>query len=162
MDARSDVFSFRSVLYEMVTGQRAFRGDSRLSSLSAILKEEPAPDGPRCSARPLWQPVLVTGWKVPGSRGQTMLLPCFDRYEVEAWRSAGRVLISRMTFTCCRSLPRVRPQPRRGALPPSRAISLACTEHPMAGVSSFPIFAGALGPPFAPWQPVESRRTGAG
>ena len=53
VDARSDIFSFGSVLYEMVTGQRAFRGDSKLSTLSAILKDDPkpisgiAPDVPR-------------------------------------------------------------------------------------------------------------------
>src|SRR5713101_2598 len=53
MDARSDIFSFGSVLYEMVTGRRAFHGDSKMSTLSAILKDEPrsvssvAPDVPR-------------------------------------------------------------------------------------------------------------------
>src|ERR1035438_3168563 len=41
VDARSDIFSFGAVLYEMVTGRRAFRGDRKLSILSAILKEEP-------------------------------------------------------------------------------------------------------------------------
>jgi eukaryotic-like serine/threonine-protein kinase len=41
VDARSDIFSFGSVLYEMITGRRAFHGDSKLSTLSAILKEEP-------------------------------------------------------------------------------------------------------------------------
>jgi serine/threonine protein kinase len=43
VDARSDIFSFGSVMYEMLTGQRAFRGDSRLSTLSAILRDEPHP-----------------------------------------------------------------------------------------------------------------------
>jgi eukaryotic-like serine/threonine-protein kinase len=43
VDARSDVFSFGAVLYEMLTGKRAFRGDTKLSILSAILKEEPEP-----------------------------------------------------------------------------------------------------------------------
>jgi serine/threonine protein kinase len=43
VDTRSDIFSFGSLLYEMLTGQRAFSGDSRLSTLSAILKEEPKP-----------------------------------------------------------------------------------------------------------------------
>jgi serine/threonine protein kinase len=41
VDARSDIFSFGALLYEMVTGQRAFEGDSKLSTLSAILREEP-------------------------------------------------------------------------------------------------------------------------
>jgi eukaryotic-like serine/threonine-protein kinase len=43
VDARSDIFSFGSMLYEMVTGRQAFHGDSRLSTMSAILKEDPRP-----------------------------------------------------------------------------------------------------------------------
>jgi serine/threonine protein kinase len=43
VDARSDIFSFGSVLYEMVTGRRAFSGESKVSTLAAILKEEPRP-----------------------------------------------------------------------------------------------------------------------
>ena len=41
LDARSDIFSFGLVLYEMLCGQRAFRGDSWISTLAAILHEEP-------------------------------------------------------------------------------------------------------------------------
>jgi TolB-like protein/Tfp pilus assembly protein PilF len=43
VDTRSDIFSFGAVLYEMVTGRRAFRGDTKLAILSAILKDEPEP-----------------------------------------------------------------------------------------------------------------------
>ena len=43
VDARSDIFSFGAMLYEMATGERAFRGDSKLSTLSAVLKDEPKP-----------------------------------------------------------------------------------------------------------------------
>jgi len=43
VDARSDIFSFGSLLYEMITGRRAFRGETTVSTLSAILKEEPQP-----------------------------------------------------------------------------------------------------------------------
>lgn len=45
VDARSDVFSFGSVLYEMVTGKRAFQGDSPMSTVSAVLREDPKPVG---------------------------------------------------------------------------------------------------------------------
>ena len=41
IDARSDIFSFGVVLYEMLTGQRAFGGDLKVEILNAILKEEP-------------------------------------------------------------------------------------------------------------------------
>jgi sugar lactone lactonase YvrE len=40
-DARSDIFSFGAILYEMLAGGRAFRGDSAAETMSAILKEDP-------------------------------------------------------------------------------------------------------------------------
>jgi Tol biopolymer transport system component/predicted Ser/Thr protein kinase len=43
VDARSDIFSFGSVLYEMITGQSAFAGETKLSTLSAILNRDPPP-----------------------------------------------------------------------------------------------------------------------
>ena len=43
VDARSDIFSLGSVLYEMVTGRRPFEGANKISTLSAILHEEPRP-----------------------------------------------------------------------------------------------------------------------
>ncbi len=43
VDARSDIFSFGSVLYELVTGRRAFQGNSVVSIVAEILKSEPAP-----------------------------------------------------------------------------------------------------------------------
>jgi Tol biopolymer transport system component len=43
VDARSDIFSFGSVLYEMVTGEKAFHGDTKASTLAAILKDTPRP-----------------------------------------------------------------------------------------------------------------------
>jgi eukaryotic-like serine/threonine-protein kinase len=45
VDARSDIFSFGSVFYEMLTGRRAFARDSKASTLSAILRQEPTPLG---------------------------------------------------------------------------------------------------------------------
>jgi eukaryotic-like serine/threonine-protein kinase len=43
VDARSDIFSFGSVLYEMVSGRRAFQGDSAFSTMAAILRDQPSP-----------------------------------------------------------------------------------------------------------------------
>jgi serine/threonine protein kinase len=42
-DARSDIFAFGSVLYEMATGRRAFEGKSRVSLMAAILEHDPPP-----------------------------------------------------------------------------------------------------------------------
>ena len=43
LDARSDIFSLGTVLYEALTGKRAFDGKSQLSVASAILEKEPEP-----------------------------------------------------------------------------------------------------------------------
>jgi len=41
LDARSDIFSFGAILYEMLSGKRAFHGDTPADTMSAILKEDP-------------------------------------------------------------------------------------------------------------------------
>src|SRR5215472_13157365 len=41
IDYRSDIFSFGSILYEMLTGQRAFQRETAAETMTAILKEEP-------------------------------------------------------------------------------------------------------------------------
>jgi eukaryotic-like serine/threonine-protein kinase len=41
VDHRSDIFSFGAILYEMLSGKRAFRGDSMAETMSAILREDP-------------------------------------------------------------------------------------------------------------------------
>ena len=40
-DARSDIFSFGAMLYEMLTGKRAFKRDTSAETMTAILREEP-------------------------------------------------------------------------------------------------------------------------
>jgi serine/threonine protein kinase/DNA-binding beta-propeller fold protein YncE len=40
-DARSDIFAFGAILYEMLSGARAFHGDSAVETMNAILKEDP-------------------------------------------------------------------------------------------------------------------------
>ena len=54
-DARSDIFALGAVLYEMLTGKRAFAGKSQISVMSAILEKEPEPI---TAAQPLTPPAL--------------------------------------------------------------------------------------------------------
>jgi eukaryotic-like serine/threonine-protein kinase len=55
LDGRSDIFSLGAVLYETLTGQRAFQGKNQLSVASAILEKEPTPI---CSIKPTTPPAL--------------------------------------------------------------------------------------------------------
>src|ERR1700674_1448340 len=55
LDARSDIFSLGAVLYEMLTGKRAFAGKSQLSVATAILEKEPEPIS---AVRPMTPPSL--------------------------------------------------------------------------------------------------------
>ena len=50
LDARSDIFSFGAVLYEMLCGKRAFQGDSFISTLAAVVRNEPPALAPEIPA----------------------------------------------------------------------------------------------------------------
>jgi serine/threonine-protein kinase len=69
LDARSDVFSFGAVLYELLAGTRAFTGDSTAQILSAVLRDDP---GPLEAPAALQQIVTRCLAKDPDRRFQTM------------------------------------------------------------------------------------------
>jgi len=54
IDARSDIFSFGTVLYEMITGQRAFQGDTKVSTLAASCAKSRTYAGFRRDVPPNW------------------------------------------------------------------------------------------------------------
>jgi serine/threonine protein kinase len=73
LDGRSDIFSFASVMYEMVTGQCPFRGDSRLKTLSKILNEDPKPPSEVEAIPPQLETIILRCLrKDPARRYQTM------------------------------------------------------------------------------------------
>jgi len=69
LDERSDVFSFGAVLYEMLSGIRAFRGDSTAMVLSAVLRDDPEPLHASAELRRIVGKCLA---KQPGDRFQHM------------------------------------------------------------------------------------------
>src|SRR5271154_51909 len=74
VDTRSDIFSFGVVLYEMVTGSRAFEGDSTLTTLSAILRDDVRPVAQFAPEAPPQLELVIRRClkKSPDDRWQTM------------------------------------------------------------------------------------------
>jgi Tol biopolymer transport system component len=72
-DARSDLFAFGAVLYEMLTGRKAFAGESQATLIAAIIKEEPRPVSASTSVAPRSLDRLVRRClaKQPDERWQT-------------------------------------------------------------------------------------------
>ena len=75
VDGRSDIFSLGLVLYEMLTGKRAFEASSQASLIAAILKEEPPP---LASLQPMTPPAL-----------ERTVRKCLAKEPERRWQSAG-------------------------------------------------------------------------
>src|SRR5271155_4022856 len=74
-DGRSDIFSFGTVLYEMLTGKRAFKKETAAETMTAILKEDP--------------PELTdTGWQGPIAL-QRILSRCLEKSPDRRFQSAS-------------------------------------------------------------------------
>ena len=91
-DARSDIFSFGCVLYEMVTGRRAFEGKSQLGVLTAILEKEPEPIS---ASQPPLPPMLERVMRAclakdPAERFQSAHDVAMDLRWLEDWGDAGK------------------------------------------------------------------------
>src|ERR1700735_671207 len=74
-DARSDIFSFGSVLYEMATAKKAFAAKSTPSLIAAILKEQPKPIS---ELQPMAPPAL-----------ERVVKTCLEKDPDERWQNAG-------------------------------------------------------------------------
>jgi Tol biopolymer transport system component len=74
---RSDIFALGAVLYEMVTGKRAFEGKTAASAMAAVLEREPVPI---CTLQPMTPPAL-----------ERLVKTCLAKDPDERWQTAHDV-----------------------------------------------------------------------
>jgi Tol biopolymer transport system component len=110
-DARSDIFSLGAILYEMLSGKRAFHRDSGIDTLSAILKEEP-PD------------LVLTNQLVPPGL-ERLVRHCLEKDPALRFQTARDLVFDLETLSSdsfSGSLGMAAPARRPGAWRPSRAV----------------------------------------
>ena len=119
VDARTDIFAFGALAYEMITGVRAFRAESQARLIGAILHDDPRPIAD-----------LVPG--VPSALAQT-LLRCLAKDPDERWQTANDLLFqlraSAGTTTAIETVASSSPRPRG----PERALWAAIVLASVAG-----------------------------
>jgi Tol biopolymer transport system component len=110
-DARSDIFSFGAVLYEMLTGRRAFKRETSAETMTAILREEPPePSG--------------TGWQAPPAL-QRILVRCLEKNVERRFQSASDLAFAIESLSgtsTAKSVPQ--PRSRRAWMPWAIAAAL--------------------------------------
>lgn len=102
-DARSDLFSLGAILYEMLTGERAFKGDTPADTLSAILTKDP--------------PELANSGAAVPPMLENMVRHCLEKQPEDRFQSAQDVVFDLQQITHTSSIA-VRAQPTRKTFSP--------------------------------------------
>jgi tRNA A-37 threonylcarbamoyl transferase component Bud32 len=133
LDARSDIFSFGTLLYEMATGRRAFNQASPVAALSALLREKPPP--------------LPQSSSQPAALGE-LIARCLEKEPARRYASAAevRAALQAIQPEAATSSPADPCEAAEAALERMTAASLQeardCYEHAMADGPRGPIYAG--------------------
>jgi eukaryotic-like serine/threonine-protein kinase len=122
VDLRSDIFSFGAILYEMVAGQRAFRGNSSIETMNAILKEDP--------------PEISSAAKNISPAMERLIRRCLEKVPEERFQSARDLAfaldaLSGVSGTAATRITSMRPKPKL------RAVLLVATAALIALASGF-------------------------
>jgi len=111
VDSRTDVFSLGTILHEMATGERPFRGDTKMSTIGSILRDDPSPvtEHNRSLPRHLGRVIRRCLAKDPDRRYQTALDLRNELEELKAEIDSGELMAEPggVTPTPRRSLRRV-------------------------------------------------------
>ncbi len=124
VDHRSDIFSFGAVLYEMLTGQRAFRRDTAAETMTSILKEEP--------------PELVAGGKPVPPGLDRIVRHCLEKNPEERFQSASDMSfdLASLSGSSTTAAPAVQAPVHK------RAVAVALAVVALAAVGALSFFAG--------------------
>ena len=99
VDARTDIFSFGAVAYEMITGRRAFQGDTPAALVASVRQDEPVPLRDLVPA-------------VPESLART-LSRCLAKAPDERWQTANDLLFELRSLATATMDPAVTDRPIR-------------------------------------------------
>jgi Tol biopolymer transport system component len=132
IDSRSDIFSFGAVLYEMLTGKRAFKCQTSAETMTAILRDEP-------------QALNDAGWQGPLEL-QRILTRCLEKNAARRFQSASDLAFAFESLSGTSTAQKaVQPKPRRAWLPWVLAATL------LAGIAAWEM----LRPTAPPANPLE-------
>ena len=133
VDHRADIFAFGCVMYELIAGRRAFDRSSAADTLSAILKEDPAPlSGPTLMVPPALERVVQR---------------CLEKEPAERFQSARDLAFALDALSLGATAPGIGPGP---VTQPRRWRTVAITAGLVAAIAG----AFALGRAFTPSQTV--------
>jgi serine/threonine protein kinase len=117
VDHRSDIFSFGAILYEMMAGCRAFRGETEVDTMTAVLREEPA-------AANLEEAAIPAGY-------QDIVKHCLEKDPESRFQSARDLVFTLQTLSAsspARAVPSPKAKTRTiAAMPWVLATALAAT-----------------------------------
>ena len=112
-DPRTDIFAFGAVLYEMLSGVRAFRRDTAAETMTAVLKDDP--------------PELLDPGRLVSPALERIVRRCLEKNPEQRFQSARDLsfALSALSGTETSSVARAAAAPRRAPLLPRLAVALA-------------------------------------